>query len=317
MSRALDEPPQTTPHTARAPHNHQPMAATPASSERTLIDVLRLSTDYLAQHGSTSPRLDAELLLAHALGVRRLDLYLLHDRPVREPELGAARELMRRRASGEPVAYITGVREFYNRAFAVTSAVLIPRPETETLVEVALRRLRELSDGREPSAADLGTGSGCIAVTLAAEIAALHVVATDISSAALDVARGNAVTYDVDQRLTFIEGDWAGPLTSPVDVVVSNPPYVTSEELGATARDVREFEPRPALDGGPDGLDAYRALLASLHRATRPGATVLLEIDPRRAGLVADLVRSEFAGARISFHEDLTRRDRVLEARLP
>ena len=288
-----------------------------ASSERTLIDVLRLSTDYLAQHGSTSPRLDAELLLAHALGVRRLDLYLLHDRPLREPELGATRDLIRRRASGEPVAYITGVREFYNRAFTVTPAVLIPRPETETLVEVALRRLRELSDGGEPSAADLGTGSGCIAVTLAAEIAALHVVATDISSGALDVARGNGVAHEVDQRVTFIEGDWASRLTTPVDVVVSNPPYVTCEEFTATARDVRDFEPPLALDGGPDGLEAYRSLLASLHGTTRPGATVLLEIDPRRAGLVADVVRSEFVGARISFHEDLTRRDRVLEARLP
>ena len=293
------------------------MAATPVSSERTLIEVLRLSTDYLAQHGSGSPRLDAELLLAHALGVRRLDLYLLHDRPLREPELGAARELVRRRASGEPVAYITGVREFYNRAFAVTPAVLIPRPETETLVEAALRRLRELSEDGEPTAADLGTGSGCIAVTLAAEIAALHVFATDVSSGALDVARGNAVTHEVEQRVSFIEGDWARPLTTPVDVLVSNPPYVTSEELAATARDVRDFEPVLALDGGADGLGAYRALLASLHDATRPGATVLLEIDPRRAGLVADLVRAEFAGARVSFHEDLTRRDRVLEARVP
>ena len=315
MSRALDEPAQT-PHIATAPHNHEPMAAIPAPSERTLIEVLRLSTDYLAQHGSTSPRLDAELLLAHALGVRRLDLYLLYDRPLREPELGATRELIRRRASGEPVAYITGAREFYNRAFAVTPTVLIPRPETETLVEVALRRLRELLDASEPAVADLGTGSGCIAVTLAAELPALRVTATDASGAALSVARSNATAHEVDPRVTFLESDWARALTTPVDVVVSNPPYVTSEELAATARDVRDFEPRLALDGGSDGLDAYRALLTSLHGATRPGATVLLEIDPRRAGLVADAVRSEFAGARISFHEDLTRRDRVLEARL-
>ena len=317
MSRALPEPPQTTPHIAGAPHNHEPMAATHASSERALIEVLRLSTEYLAKHGSTSPRLDAELLLAHALGVRRIDLYLLYDRPLREPELGATRDLIRRRASGEPVAYITGVREFYNRAFAVTPAVLIPRPETETLVEVALRRLRELPGGAQLAAADLGTGSGCIAVTLAAELPDLRVTATDASAAALAVARGNAVTHEVDQRVTFLEGDWAHPLPTPVDLVVCNPPYVTGEELAAADRDVRDFEPRLALDGGSDGLDAYRALLASLHGAVRPGATVLLEIDPRRAGLVADAVRAEFDGARISFHEDLTRRDRVLEARLP
>lgn len=316
MSHTVSTPRQPAPRIAIAPQNHEPMTAAPASSERTLIEVLRLSTDYLAQHGSTSPRLDAELLLAHALEVRRLDLYLLHDRPLREAELGAARELIRRRASGEPVAYITGVREFYNRAFAVTPAVLIPRPETETLVEVAMRRVRELSDGGEPAVADLGTGSGCIAVTLAAEIAGLRVTAIDTSSAALDVARSNAVTFAVDQRVMFIEGDWARPLTESFDLVVSNPPYVTTEELAVTARDVRDFEPLLALDGGSDGLDAYRSVVASLAGRVRPGATLLLEIDPRRAALVADVVRSAFAGARISFHEDLTRRDRVLEARL-
>lgn len=290
--------------------------ATPASSERTLIDVLRLSTDYLAQHGSTSPRLDAELLLACALDVRRLDLYLLYDRPLREPELGATRELIRRRATGEPVAYITGVREFYNRAFAVTPAVLIPRPETETLVEVALRRIKEVSDGGEPTVADLGTGSGCIAVTLAAELPSLRVVATDASGAALDTARSNAVTHEVEQRMTFLAGEWALPLPDSVDMVVSNPPYVTTDELAGAARDVRDFEPHLALDGGAEGMDAYCALLASLGDKLRPAATLLFEIDPRRAGLVADAVRSVFADAHVSFHEDLTRRDRVLEARL-
>ena len=290
--------------------------AIPGTSERTLIDVLRLSTDYLAQRGSTSPRLDAELLLARALEVRRLDLYLLHDRPLREPELAAARELIRRRAGGEPVAYITGVREFYNRTFAVTPAVLIPRPETETLVEVALRRLRELRAHAEPTVADLGTGSGCIAVSLGAELPALRVVATDASSAALDVARGNAVAHGVGDRITFLEGDWAAPLTAPFDIVVSNPPYVTTAEHADTARDVREFEPRAALDGGAGGMDAYRALLASLAAKASPGATLLFEIDPRRAGLVADAVRGVFPDARVSVHQDLTRRDRVLEARL-
>ena len=287
-----------------------------APSERTLIEVLRLSTDYLATHGSGTPRLDAELLLAHGLGVRRIDLYLLHDRPLREPELGATRALIRRRGSGEPVAYITGVREFYNRAFAVTPAVLIPRPETETLVEVALRRLHEANDNADTAVVDLGTGSGCIAVTLAAEVPSLHVVATDASTTALDIARANAATHGVDQRITFIQGDWAQPLSSHVDVVLSNPPYVTTGELAATAPDVRDFEPRLALDGGPDGLGAYRSMLASLVGRTNPGAVLLLEIDPRRAQLVADAVRAVFPTAQIALHEDLSRRARVLEARL-
>ena len=181
---------------------------------------------------------------------------------------------------------------------------------------MALQRLRGKGDAGEPTVADLGTGSGCIAVTLAAELPAVRVVATDASSAALDVARANAVTNDVGQRVAFLDGDWAGPLQEPFDVVVSNPPYVTTEELAETARDVRDFEPRLALDGGVDGMDGYRALLASLSGKVRLGATLLLEIDPRRAALVADAVRGVFAGAGISFHEDLTRRDRVLEARL-
>jgi release factor glutamine methyltransferase len=165
--------------------------------------------------------------------------------------------------------------------------------------------------------ADLGTGSGCIAVTLAAEMRLLHLVATDASSDALDVARRNAVTHGVDERISFVEGDWATPLTTTFDLVVSNPPYVTTEELEAAAPDVRDFEPPLALDGGRDGLDAYRALLTSLTGRLRSGATLLLEIDPRRAQLVAAAVREVLPGAQVCFHQDLTRRDRVLEATVP
>ncbi|MBV8528368.1 MAG: peptide chain release factor N(5)-glutamine methyltransferase [Candidatus Dormibacteraeota bacterium] len=294
------------------------MAATPASSERTLIDVLRLSTDYLAQHGSTSPRLDAELLLARALDVRRIDLYLLYDRPLREPELAATRELIRRRASGEPVAYITGVREFYNRAFAVTPAVLIPRPETETLVEVAVERLRARGHHAPPAVVDIGTGSGAIAVTVAAELPHLHIFVTDVSPAAIEVAHINAARHGVEQRLTFVEGAWAAAhAQAQFDVVLSNPPYVTTEELAESSRDVRDFEPHLALDGGADGLDAYRALAASLAGHMSSSATLLLEIDPRRADQVAGVVRGVFPDAGFTFHEDLTRRNRVLEANLP
>lgn len=287
-------------------------AAAPAG--RTVIEVLRLSTEYLSQHGSMTPRLDAELLLAYALGVRRIDLYLMHDRPLSEQHLVAARELVRRRASHEPVAYTTGTREFYTRAFAVTPAVLIPRPETETLVEVALATMRK-SEGTV--AADLGTGSGAIAVTLAAEVPDARVIAVDISPDALAVAGRNAVTHGVEDRITFAEGDWAGPLTAPVDLVVSNPPYVTTGELAATEPDVRDFEPRLALDGGAGGLDAYAALLSSLPGRVRPGGRLLLEVDPRRAGAVAAAVATVFPGADSRCHLDLSHRERVLEAVLP
>lgn len=287
----------------------------PAAVGRTVIEVLRLSTDYLGQHQSTSARLDAELLLAHALGARRIDLYLAHDRPLQESELSAARELVRRRGQGEPVAYITGVREFYTREFEVNDSVLIPRPETETLVAVALERFQ--GRGGAPVVADLGTGSGCIAVTLAAELPAQPVVAVDRSEAALDVARRNAARHGVADRVQFLAGDWAAPLSGPLDVVVSNPPYVTVDELSAAARDVRDYEPREALDGGPDGLGAYHALAASLAGRLRPAATILLEVDPRRAAQVAAVFTGALPASTARCHPDLARRDRVVEVSLP
>ncbi|HEY6469058.1 MAG TPA: peptide chain release factor N(5)-glutamine methyltransferase [Candidatus Dormibacteraeota bacterium] len=281
------------------------MAAAPI-----LIDVLRLSTTYLGDHGSSTARLDAELLCARALGVRRIDLYLQFDRPLDEPELSAIRELVRRRGKGEPVAYITGTREFYGRSFTVNSDVLIPRPDTETIVERALVALRSL-DGRAAHLADLGTGSGCIAITLVAEVPGTDVVATDVSAAAIEVARANAERLEVPG--TFVESSWADALDGTFDLVVSNPPYVTNAELDAVDRDVRDFEPHGALLGGADGLDAYRALLDSL-RAHVTADRLLLEVDPRRADAVGALVEVAFPGMSVSAVPDLTGRTRVIDA---
>ncbi len=275
-----------------------------------LIDVLRLSTTYLGDHGSTTARLDAELLCAQALGVRRLDLYLQFDRPLAEHELSAIRELVRRRGKGEPVAYITGTREFYGRSFTVNSDVLIPRPDTETIVERALVALRAL-DGRVARVADLGTGSGCIAITLAAEVPGTDVVATDISAAAIEVARANAERLEVPA--TFVALSWADALDGSFDLVVSNPPYVTTAELEDVDRDVRDFEPHGALLGGEDGLDAYRALLTSL-RAHVTADRLLLEVDPRRADAVGALVQATLPGMTVSAVPDLTGRTRVIDA---
>ncbi len=277
-----------------------------------LIDVLRLSTTYLGDHGSSSARLDSELLCAQALGIRRLDLYLQFDRPLDEQELSAIRELVRRRGKGEPVAYITGTREFYGRPFTVTSDVLIPRPDTETIVERSLLALRAL-DGRPTRVADLGTGSGCIAITVAAEVPGSDVVATDVSAAALEVARANAERLDV--AATFVDCSWADALDGAYDLIVSNPPYVTTDELAGVDRDVRDFEPHGALLGGVDGLDAYRALLASLctHVTT---SRLLLEVDPRRAADVGAMVESALPGMRVSPVADLTGRTRVIDAEM-
>jgi release factor glutamine methyltransferase len=284
-----------------------------ASTAPTLIDVLRLSTTYLGDHGSSSARLDSELLCAQALGLRRIDLYLQFDRPLDEQELTSIRELIRRRGKGEPVAYITGTREFYGRPFRVTPDVLVPRPDTETLVQRAVAYLRD-RPGAELRVADLGTGSGCIAITLAAEVPATRLVGTDVSPAALEVARANASALGID--VEFVECSWAGGLEGAFDLVVSNPPYVTAEELEGVDRDVRDFEPRGALLGGADGLDGYRSLLASI--ATHvTAARLMLEVDPRHADGVAALVGTTFPGATTTPVPDLTGRTRVLDVELP
>jgi release factor glutamine methyltransferase len=333
------------------------LRATPpevASAAPTLIDVLRLSTTYLGDHGSSSARLDSELLCAQALGLGRLDLYLQFDRPLDEHELTAIRALVRRRGKGEPVAYITGSREFYGRSFTVTRDVLVPRPETETLVERALAVLRMRVEGRaqpaEPAradrqaqpaepvladgqahmaerasadglprvtnparVADLGTGSGCIAITLAAQTPGIEVVATDLSSAALEVAAANA--HRLDAAVTFVECSWADALSGHFDLIVSNPPYVTTAELESVDRDVRDFEPHTALLGGDLGLDAYRALLASVQEHVT-ASRVLLEVDPRRAAEVGAMFAAAFPGAIVNDVPDLAGRIRVVDVQM-
>jgi len=281
----------------------------------TLLEVLRLSTGFLAQRGSDSARLDAELLTAHSLGLRRIDLYLQFDRPLREDELVPVRELLRRRATGEPVAYLLGEREFYGRTFAVTPAVLIPRPDTETLVEAALQWAR--AQARPLRIADVGTGSGCIAVTMAGELPDAQVVATDVSAGALEVARENAARHGVEERLTFLQGAWTGPLLHDArfDMLLSNPPYVTESELDDLAAGVRNFEPQQALVVPGDGLDAYRQILDGVAPLLTENAYLAVEVDPRRAEQVEQLVRSALPTATTHRIHDLTGRDRVVEAR--
>lgn len=283
-----------------------------AAAPRTVLEVVRLSTGYLRERGSGSGRLDAELLVAHALGLRRIDLYLQYDRPLGDGELDAVRELLRRRGRGEPVAYLTGVREFYGRSFMVSPSVLVPRPETEALVERAIRAAG--GERAELRIADLGTGSGCIACTLAAELPRVTVIASDTSRDALSVAARNAEVLGVAERVLFVEGGWAEGIVGEVDLVVSNPPYVTSAELDALGADVAH-EPRVALDGGPDGLDAYRAIFPAVADRCPTAAWVGLEVDSRRAGAVRELARITWPYAEIGVSADLSGRPRVLEVR--
>lgn len=282
----------------------------------TLLEVLRGSAAYLARAGVQRHRLEAEILMAHILGLARLDLYLQFERPLREPELTDLRSLLKRRARGAPVAYLIGEREFFGLHFSVREGVLIPRPESELVVELALAHLAA-RDG-PILGADLGTGSGCLGIAIAVRTPSARVDAVDISETAVQVARSNSVQLGVSDRVKVIQGWWGRPLDGrgPYDLIVSNPPYVTSAELVALDPGVRDFEPKLALNAGRDGLAPYRELLVELPKLAAPGATVLLEVDPRRAAAIASLAAQIWPSAEPTLHRDLSGRERVLEVDL-
>jgi release factor glutamine methyltransferase len=243
----------------------------------TVQALLAWTTDHLRGRGVESPRLEAQILLAHAMRCPRIELVARsHDEPT-EAERAAFKDLIRRRVDGWPVAYLVGHREFYLLPFEVTPAVLIPRPETETLVLEALRLLKGAAAAR---VLDLGTGSGCVAISVAHQAKGAAVTAVDVSPDALDVARRNAERHGVADRVTFLQGDLFAPLAagSTFDLIVSNPPYVTPAELAGLAPEVRDHEPRVALDGGPDGLAFYRRIAADAGRFLAPGGSVLVEV---------------------------------------
>ncbi|MGA7172518.1 MAG: peptide chain release factor N(5)-glutamine methyltransferase [Candidatus Dormiibacterota bacterium] len=283
----------------------------------TLVDILRSSSAYLGRAGVDRPRLEAELLIGHVLHLERLQLYVQFERPLDEPELGVLRSILKRRAGGAPLAYLIGEREFFGLSFLVREGVLIPRPESELVVELGLARIA--AQGGPVRAADLGTGSGCLGIALTARSSYLQMDAVDVSMVAVDVARENASRLGVRDRFTVLPGSWCDPLLDrgPYDLVVSNPPYVTTQELTLLEPVVRDFEPHLALEAGEDGLDSYRALLAELPRITAPGATVLLEVDPRRAQAVVEVATQIWAGPNSVIHRDLTGRDRVVEVTVP
>lgn len=242
----------------------------------TVLELLRLATGYLQGKGVEQARLDAEVLLGHVLQTERIMLYVHHDRPLQPDEVAAYRTLIARRGRREPVAYLTGEKEFYGRPFRVDRPVLIPRPETEHLVEVALA----FAAGRQALQGwDVGTGSGILAVTLAAQIPESRWMATDLSAEALTIARANAERHGVAERVRFVEGDlFAGQGREGAwDLIVSNPPYLTAEEMAALAPEVR-CEPPQALNGGRDGLDLIRRLVQQAWQFLRPGGLLAFEI---------------------------------------
>jgi release factor glutamine methyltransferase len=278
----------------------------------TIRDVLAWTAGHLAERGSDTARLDADVLLAHALGTDRLHLYLDPDRPLSAAERDAYRELVRARAGGAPVAHLTGEREFWSLPFRITPDVLIPRPDTEVLVEQALTRM-EADTGR---AADLGTGSGCIAAALVHDRPGWRLDATEVDPAAAAVARDNLQRLDLAQRVTVYEGEWLAPLAhAQYDVIVSNPPYVRADDPHLGVGDVAA-EPRAALVAEEQGLAAHRAILAQAPAQLAPGGWLLLEIGLDQGETVAAAF-TEAGFEAVTLSEDYGGRPRVVMGQWP
>jgi release factor glutamine methyltransferase len=283
----------------------------------TVLELLRWTTEHFAERGIGSARLDAECLLAHALGCERLRLYVDYEKPVGEAERARFRELVRARARERvPVSLLVGRREFWSLPLRVGREVLVPRPETETLVALALDAFPE----REVPLAilDVGTGSGAIAIALAHERPNARVTATDVSPPALALARENALALGLADRVRFLEG----PLFEPVrgepasfDLVVSNPPYLALGEAGSLAPELRH-EPREALFAGPEGTEVLRPLAAGAPSALRPGGLAAFEVDPQQAERVAGWL-ADAGLADVALHRDTSRRLRVVSGRRP
>jgi release factor glutamine methyltransferase len=287
-------------------------AAAAEGGDGSVLSYLRRAVDFLAERGVDNARLDAEVLLADLLGVDRVGVYLNFDRPLSPAEVAGYRESIRRRGKREPLQHIRGRQEFFSRDFRVDRRVLVPRPETELVVEEALSIAREVGS---PRVLDLGTGSGVIAITLALELATAEVFAGDLSSEALAVAAENAARLGVADRVRFGEGDLAAAFEGErFDLVVSNPPYIAAAELATLAPELRDFEPRLALDGGVDGLEVYRRIAAALGLVLSPGGACVLELGAGQRERVTEIFAERgFAVANV--RRDLAGIERVLTVR--
>ena len=278
----------------------------------TIQRLLEWTTPFFTRKGLDSPRLSAELLLAHVLAVPRIKLYTDYQRIVGPDDLARFKQLVQRASESEPVAYLTGRASFFNLELDVTPDVLIPRPDTEVLVENVVRLSRSQPGLDRPRVLDLCTGSGCVALAIAANIKEAVVLAVEISHPAAKIARQNAAKLNLATRVTVLEGDLFAALTSPedrrpVDFIVAKPPYIATQKIEKLDRVVRDFEPRAALDGGPDGLAIHRRILAGAAERLNPGGHVLLEIafdqgksalelPPQYPGLTNPRLLKDYAG---------------------
>jgi release factor glutamine methyltransferase len=280
----------------------------------TVLEIIKKTTDFFAGKGIESARLNAELLVGHALGLKRMQLYLQFERPLSEPELEKIRPLVRRRGQHEPVQYILGETEFFGLKLKVDRRALIPRPETEQLLELVTQRLA----APPVQVLDLGTGGGAIALAVAKHYPDASVTAVDLSEEALALARENAAALDLAGRVTFLRSNWFEQLSADArfDLIVANPPYLTAAETAAAAPEVRAFEPVQALTAaGPEGLADLQVIIAAAPKFLAPGGLLALETGiGQHAALLRLAQESGFTA--VESRQDLTKRDRFVLAKL-
>jgi release factor glutamine methyltransferase len=285
----------------------------------TVRKTLEWTAAFFTRKGIDAPRLSAELLLAHVLSIPRIKLYTDYERELTDPERQRLRELVTRAGEHEPIAYLTGRGHFFNLEFEVTRDVLIPRPDTETLVENVIQTVRRHMVLDTPRVLDLCTGSGCIAAAIAQGLKNAVVLATEISPPAAAVARRNIEKLGLSSRVTIEEGNLFEPLTrivdaQPFDLIVSNPPYIASNQMASLDRSVRDYEPPGALDGGPDGLSLHRRILAEGPKRLNPGGRLFLEIAFDQGALARETAEKYEGWDEIRILKDLAGHDRVLTA---
>jgi len=263
----------------------------------TIKELLTVAADYLGEKHIDSPRLAAEVLLAHVLGMKRIDLYLDFERPLTSAEVSRYRELIRRRVAREPLQYIIGRQEFWSLDFTVNPHVLIPRPETELLVEQVIEHCKQRIGAGEKqiTVLDLCTGCGAVAISIAKEVPQARLWATDLSPEAISIARANAQKHGVLEKIEFLEGDLFEPVRDKKDhfhIIVANPPYVAEEDYEKLPPEVREYEPRMSLDGGPDGMVLIERILRNAPDFLTSAGVVMIEMDPMQVVKAKDLVAS-------------------------
>jgi release factor glutamine methyltransferase len=283
--------------------------------EWTIIKLLQWTTSYFKSNGIDSPRATAEILLAHTLGLKRIDLYLRHDQPLNRNELDLFKSLIKRRTNREPVAYITGGKEFWSMELAVSKDVLIPRPETECLVEEALSVLAKKDDRNQKKILEIGTGSGAVILAVASQKPGHMYFASDISVNAACIALKNAKRLGFEDKTSFFCGDWFLPLRQKdnfFDIIISNPPYIRKGDIGNLQPEINRFEPREALDGGEDGLDKIRHIIEHAHRFLTNEGSLLLEIGHDQKDAVDSIIKETGNYKRVYFRKDYSGFDRVV-----